>query len=370
MFELYAKIWEKQYRIPQQEIFYLYFGLLILLGCGSAFIVTLFKGFYLKIIVTVALIYIFSNYNLQIALKLIMEMPEMFKQNYRMYFKYRLLVQLVLDPLLVSYCSFMLTYGIWELLSSSKEHILEVYTIALILPLLSFAVTLSLKRYLLKILAYVLFAGALYLSVLEFYWLAEGSFLVVLSLALYLNFDRRELSRKQSGFLETRYLKLNYLAGTIRYDLATKLFETVSLCIYAYLAFTFKLEFSILPLIVVYVLFENLIYLQMIFLKSKHFKARALFLQGSKLKWSRLIYGNLVYRDLYYLLLFVVTVICSLYYGFFNLAQVVLATCYLVFALLYFTYLEKVVSLTGTKRPNFYEEYLGLVLITLLVLVK
>lgn len=365
-----VKMWDARYKIAHQELSYLYLCLLLILGCGTAFIVTLFEEFYLKSLVTITVVYLFSGNNLQVGLKLSQQMPDIFKQNYRMYFKYRWLIHLTLNPLLVAYGIFILTYSGWSFLSSKPAFILEIYLIALEMFLLLFAFTATLGRYLLKLGAYLLFVGAIYLGELGHSNLAKLIFLVVLFVALYLIFDRGELAQDQGRLFETRYLNLNYLAGALRYELVTKLFETIVLGLYGWLALKFKFEFSLIPLVVAFVLFENLVYLQMIFLKSKHFKARALFLQGSQKLGARLVYGNLFYRDLYYLLIFGVTVGCSLYYGFFNFAQVLLAIVYLSLALVYFSYLERVVSVTRAKRPNFYEEYLGLVLIILLVIVK
>lgn len=370
MLRTVVKMWDARYKIAHQELSYLYFCLLVLLGCGTAFIVTLFEEFYLKSLVTITVVYLFSGNNLQVGLKLSKQMPDIFKQNYRMYFKYRWLLHLALNPLLVAYGTFILTYGGWSLLSSKPAFVWEIYLIALELFLLLFAFATTLLRYLLKLGAYLLLVGAIYLGELGHSNLTKLIFLVVLFMALYLIFDREKLAQERGRLFETGYLNLNYLAGALRYELVTKLFETVVLGLYGWLALKFKFEFSLIPLVVTFVLFENLVYLQMIFLKSKHFKARALFLQGSQKLGTRLVYGNLFYRDLYYLLLFLVTVGCSLYYDFFDLTQVLLATVYLGMALLYFTYLEKIVSVTKEKRPNFYEEYLGLVLLVLLVIVK
>ncbi|MDE7056226.1 MAG: hypothetical protein K2O64_03145 [Lactobacillus sp.] len=365
-----VKMWDARYKIAHQELLYLYFCLLILLGCGTAFIVTLFEEFYLKSLVTITVVYLFSGNNLQVGLKLSEQIPDIFKQNYHTYFKYRWLIHLALNPLLVAYGTFIFTYSGWSFFSSKPAFSLEIYLIALALFLLLFAFTATLERYLLKLGAYLLLIGAIYLRELEHSNLANMFFLVVLFVALYLIFDRAELAQKRSRLFETRYLNLNYLAGALRYELVTKLFETAVLGLYGWLALKFKFAFSIIPLVVTFVLFENLVYLQMIFLKSKHFKARAFFLQGSQKLGARSVYGNLFYRDLYYFLIFVSVVGCSLHYGFFNLVQFLLATVYLSLALLYFTYLERVVSVTREKRPNFYEEYLGLVLLVLLVIVK
>lgn len=201
-----VKMWDARYKIAHQELSYLYLCLLLLLGCGTAFIVTLFEEFYLKSLVTITVVYLFSGNNLQVGLKLSQQMPDIFKQNYRMYFKYRWLIHLALNPLLVAYGTFILTYSGWSFLSSKPTFILEIY-----------------------------------LGELGHSNLAKLIFLVVLFLALYLIFDRGELAQERGKLFETRYLNLNYLAGALRYELVTKLFETAVLVLYGWLALKFKI---------------------------------------------------------------------------------------------------------------------------------
>lgn len=349
-------------------LFYGYLFCLSLIGTCLAFGITLLAKPYVKSLVTLGLTYGLLSYNSQLIQKMAVRMPMIYRQNYQIYFKYRLLEYLIFDPLLVSYFGFVGTYCFWSLLTPKTAYLLEFYLLIGAYSLLLVAITVTFKRYCLKLLAYVFIGSGLYLEFICPQTLTFGQSLIFLALllAIYLSFDKDEVNAEGRPLKKIRTLSLAYIMSVFQDKTLDKLFEFVLVFIYIWLAHKFKIVTSILPLVALYVLFECLLYLQSIFTKDTNFCARALFLQGSKRKFWKLFYGNVMYQTLHCIILLGVTVVILVCYKVFYIRQFILVSAYIVGILSYATYLERDISVIKNKRPYFWEEYLLLILVTLL----
>lgn len=353
-------------------LFYGYLFCLGLIGTCLAFCVTLFTELYTKSLITLGITYALLGYDLQLVQKMAELMPLIYRQNYRIYFKYRFLEYLILDPLLMTYLVFISTYCIWSLFTPRSAYLLEFYLFTVTYALVLVAVTASFKRYCLKFCVYGFIVSSLYLQFISLKNLIFMRSLTLLALlmAIYLIFDKDEVGFEKKSLKKMRALSLTFITSAFRDNTSDKLFEFALALIYIWLAYKFKIIASVLPLIVLYVLFECLLYLQILFARDKNFCARALFLQGSKRKFRKLFYGNIMYQTLHCIVLLGITVFILVYCRVFYIRQFILALAYLGGLLSYATYLEKNISVIKNKRPYFWEEYLLLVLVMLLGIVS
>lgn len=195
-----------RYKLKQRsDLRWLFYGYLLclgLIGVSLAFSVTLFTKLYAKSLVTLGITYILLGYELQLVQKMAIRMPLIYRQNYRSYFKYRFLEYLIFDPLLASYFVFTGSYCIWGLLTPETAYFFEFYLVTGAYSLVLVAVTVSFKRYCLKLCAYVFIAGSLYLQFVspKNLTLIRCLAFVALLVAIYLIFDRDELDDGEKSF--------------------------------------------------------------------------------------------------------------------------------------------------------------------------
>lgn len=366
MQDLIIKGWATRYKVTANTriLAYIYVLFLFLVGVISSFTIVLIKESYLKSIFTVVIVYLLVGNNLQQILKLVLNMPELFKQSYRSYFKYRFVNSLIINPLLISYTTFIAMSILWGTFFPEKFS-LKVCLLALSLGGLLLALTINFRRYLLKVIAYLLIGSIIYLEFKNLTSLSLNVILYLVTLAVtgYLIFDKSETFNTSKTAITTKFLTVNFIGSALRNELTTKIFEIFALCIYSWFALKLNFVYTIILVIAVYLLFENIVYTQIIFYKKRSFQARALFLNGSHSFFQRFLYGNIMYQSIYYLILFAVVASCLLFSNLGYLKLVLFALIYSIGIIIYFMKLEKTISIKHSNRPSLLEEYIALVLV-------
>lgn len=368
MIDSIKKAWDNEYQVdsasPLYELMILMSGIV---GIFIAWISTLMP---LSVYIFVAFAYLYIvlwNKN-ELISKMIGATPLVYRANKKSFYKYFLFINVRENSFIYGFVFYML--GILIISIAMNRIVIGICVLDLALVILS--VLLDKLTHASNLIARI----SLYFLIGLTYWATSSNkFGIVIIITIVILYLYIHLLLKLSGYKYESYkvasksLKYKgYFSSSIRYTFRKSIFSLIFMLLYFVIAQKFNFTSSILPLMVLFVVFEAEVQLQITIRSQAYSPARIIFLSNVSLL-NKLLYGPFLYKIFW---LLIISIPISIYIIFLQPMLAVQAIiCYGLVALIciYCALAEEEIAISSVKKPKFWEEYAMLVVIIGLCLI-